>query len=71
MSDTRDPRRDPRPGDVVELDGFRYRVDSFDAESGLLRITDTTDPTWVYSLDSYRYMARNATVIHTAPTGPS
>lgn len=71
MSPSRDPRRDPRPGDVVETYYFRRVVIASSGELVRYRESQSCsdvchETTWRF-ITEWRDWARNAYVLHAAP----
>lgn len=60
----RDPRIDPRPGDVVELDATRIRVTYVDEEVFAVRPKDDFVETLRMPLRSWRRLVAEAKVIN-------
>lgn len=60
MSEYRDPRIDPRAGDILRIDGFAVEVVGVDAR---VEARDTANNEWGMPLDEWRETARAAVVL--------
>lgn len=64
----RDPRVDPRPGDVVERDGYVYLVATSGPDYWCHVVTrEGKSDRWYYPLDQWRETFATANVLRVAP----
>ena len=70
MSDTRDPRRDPRPGDVVEIDGTGDSLWRVVVRDGRVLIIHNGQNQMAVTLGFWRKRLTRV-VLHAAPTESS
>ena len=68
MAEQRDPRRDPRPGDVLQRGNETRRVYGLpELRSYWITYNDAANSLRACRRGSWEAWARNATVLHTAP----